>query len=60
MARHTSKVGDVVFTFALMAKSSGRRLRGDGVVMTAVRYGTNYVWATFFHKPFTTAWNDYR
>ena len=55
-----SKVGDVVFTFALMAKSSGRRLRGDGVVMTAVRYGTNYVWATFFHKPFTTAWHDYR
>lgn len=60
VARRMSKVGDVVFTFALMAKSSGRRLRGDGVVMTAVRYGTNYVWATFFHKPFTTAWNDYR
>ena len=60
VARRMSKVGDVVFTFALMAKSSGRRLRGDGVVMTGIRYGANYLWATFFRKPFTTAWNDYR
>ena len=60
VARRMSKVGDVVFTFRLMAKSSGRRLRGDGVVMTGLRYGANYLWATFFRKPFTTAWNDYR
>lgn len=60
VARRMSKVGDVVFTFRLMAKSSGRRLRGDGVMMTGLRYGTNYLWATFFRKPFTTAWNDYR
>ncbi len=60
IARRLSKVGDVVFTYALMAKSSGRRLRGDGVMMTGIRYGANYLWATFFHKPFTTAWHDYR
>ncbi len=60
IARRMSKVGDVRFTFALTAKSSGRRLRGDGVVMTGIRYGANYLWATFFRKPFTTAWNDYR
>ncbi len=60
IARRMNKLGDVRFTFALMAKSSGRRLRGDGVVMTGVRYGANYLWATFFRKPFTTAWNDYR
>ena len=60
IARRMSGVGNVVFTWGLMAKSSGRRLRGDGVVMTGVRYGANYLWATFFRKPFTSAWNDYR
>ena len=60
IARRMSQVGNVDFTWKLMAKSSGRRLRGDGVFMTAVRYSTNYLWATFFRKPFTSAWNDYR
>ena len=60
IAKRMSAVGDVTFTYALRAKSSGRRLQGDGMVLTGVRYGTNYVWATFFRKPFTTAWNDYR
>lgn len=60
IARRMSKVGDVVFTYKLMAQSSGRRLRGDGLFVTGIRYGANYLWATFFRKPFTTAWNDYR
>ena len=58
IARRMSRVGDVVFTFKLMAKSSGRRLLGDGLVMTGIRYSTNYLWAKFFRKPFTTAWSD--
>lgn len=60
IAKRMCAVGDVVFTYALRAKSSGRRLRGDGMVLTGLRYGLNYTWATFFRKPFTTAWNDYR
>ena len=60
IARRMSGVGDVVFTWSLMAKSSGRRLRGDGLAMTAARYSVNYLWATFLRRPFTTAWNDYR
>jgi glycosyltransferase involved in cell wall biosynthesis len=60
IASRMSKVGDVKFTYALMAKSSGRRLQGDGLLMTGVRYSANYLWATYFRKPFTTAWNDYR
>ena len=60
IARRLNKLGNVVFTWKLMAKSSGRRLRGDGVVMTGIRYGTNYLWVTFFRKPFTNAWHDYR
>ena len=60
IASRMSRVGDVKFTYALMAKSSGRRLQGDGLLMTGVRYSANYLWATYFGKPFTTAWNDYR
>ena len=60
IARRMHKVGRVKFTWALTARSSGRRLRGDGLVMTGLRYGANYVWATFLRRPFTTAWNDYR
>jgi glycosyltransferase involved in cell wall biosynthesis len=60
IARRMNRVGRVKFTWALMAKSSGRRLQGDGLIMTGVRYSANYLWATFFRKPFTNAWNDYR
>jgi glycosyltransferase involved in cell wall biosynthesis len=60
IARRMSRVGNVTFSFAMRAKSSGRRLRGDGVVMTGIRYSANYLWATFFRKPFTSAWHDYR
>lgn len=60
IARRMNQVGNVTFTWKLMARSSGRRLRGDGVVMTGIRYSANYLWATFFRKPFTSAWNDYR
>jgi glycosyltransferase involved in cell wall biosynthesis len=60
IARRMNQVGNVIFTWKLMAQSSGRRLRGDGVVMTGIRYSANYLWATFFRKPFTDAWHDYR
>jgi glycosyltransferase involved in cell wall biosynthesis len=60
IARRMNQVGNVTFTWKLMAQSSGRRLRGDGVVMTGIRYSANYLWATFFRKPFTDAWHDYR
>ncbi len=60
IARRMAMVGKVKFTWALMAKSSGRRLRGDGLLMTGLRYSSNYLWATFFRKPFTSAWQDYR
>lgn len=60
IARRMNQVGNVTFTWSLLTKSSGRRLRGDGVVMTAVRYSANYLWATFLRRPFTDAWHDYR
>ena len=60
IARRMHKVGRVKFTWALTAKSSGRRLRGDGLLMTGLRYTANYLSATFLRRPFTDAWIDYR
>jgi glycosyltransferase involved in cell wall biosynthesis len=53
-------VGDVKFTFRLWAFSSGRRLAKEGLARMAVRYGLNFVWTTFFHKPFTQTSKDVR
>lgn len=60
IARRMSQIGRVKFSWALMARSSGRRLSGDGLLMTGLRYSLNYLWTTFLRRPFTTAWNDYR
>ncbi len=60
LARRLSAVGSVRFTFRLPALSSGRRLASEGVMRMGLRYGMNYFWATFFHKPFTDEWIDVR
>jgi glycosyltransferase involved in cell wall biosynthesis len=60
LARRLSKTGGVKFTFRLPARSSGRRLVGEGVVTIGLRYSMNFFWATFRKKPFTEAWQDIR
>jgi len=60
LARRLSAVGEVKFTFKLPAKSSGRRLVTEGPIKIGARYAMNFVWATFFHKPFTDSWVDIR
>src|SRR4051794_28325120 len=60
IARRMNRVGRVKFTWGLMAKSSGRRLRGDGLIMTGVRYTAHFPWGPVFRKPCPDAWNDYR
>ena len=59
-ARRLHRVGGVKFTFGLPAFSSGRRLAGDGLWATGMRYSVNYLWATFKHKPYTQTSRDYR
>ncbi len=59
-ARRLHRVGGVKFTFALPAFSSGRRLAGDGLFATGIRYSVNYLWATFMHRPYTRTSRDYR
>ena len=60
LARRLNSVGAVKFTFGLPALSSGRRLLSEGVVKIGMRYSMNFVWATFFRKPFTDEWLDIR
>ena len=60
LARRLSAVGEVKFTFQLPAESSGRRLLTEGPLKIGMRYAMNFMWATFFHKPFTQEWIDIR
>lgn len=60
IAKRMSRIGHVKFSWAMTARSSGRRLRGDGLLMTGLRYGMNYLWTTILRRPFTEAWHDYR
>jgi glycosyltransferase involved in cell wall biosynthesis len=53
-------VGQVKFSFRLAAFSSGRRLAKEGLVRMAFRYGVNFVWTTFFRRPFTKSAKDIR
>ncbi|MEK7212448.1 MAG: glycosyltransferase family 2 protein [Patescibacteria group bacterium] len=60
IARRMSKIGAVKFTFHLPARSSGRRLRDEGVIATALRYTLNYLWVTFRHRPLHKEYKDIR
>lgn len=60
LARRLSAVGNVRFTFALPALSSGRRLLEEGVIRMGIRYAMNFLWATFLKRPFTNTWVDIR
>ena len=60
IARRMSSVGEVLFTFDLKMYSSARRLKHEGVFMTALRYSVNYFWTTFFKRPFSKEHIDIR
>jgi hypothetical protein len=50
----------VKFTFALPILASGRRLAGEGVFATGIRYAVNYMWIVAFGRPFTRTSRDIR
>jgi len=58
IARRMHGVGKVKFTFELPAYSSGRRLKKEGMLVMAFRYGINYIWTTFFKRPYTKTVTD--
>ena len=60
VARRMSKVGKVKWTFALPARTSGRRLASEGGFSTGFRYFWNFFWVTFFKHPWTKDYSDIR
>ena len=60
IARRLNDVGEVRFTFDLKMSSSARRLKSEGMLTMAARYSINYLWTTFFKRPFTNKYVDIR
>ena len=60
LACRIQKVGKVKFIFKLPMFTSSRRFHGDGIIMTALRYGINHIWIIIFRRPFTKKYNDFR
>jgi glycosyltransferase involved in cell wall biosynthesis len=60
IARRLNDVGEVRFTFDLKMSSSARRLKSEGMLTMAARYSINYLWTTFFKRPFTNTHIDIR
>jgi glycosyltransferase involved in cell wall biosynthesis len=60
IARRLNDVGEVRFTFSLKMFSSARRLKNEGMITMAARYSINYLWTTFFKRPFTNTHIDVR
>jgi len=60
IARRLNDVGEVRFTFDLKMSSSARRLKSEGMLTMAARYSINYLWTTFFRRPFTDTYVDIR
>jgi len=60
IARRLNDVGQVRFTFDLKMSSSARRLKSEGMVTMAARYSINYLWTTFFKRPYTDKYVDIR
>jgi len=60
IARRLNDVGEVRFSFDLKMSSSARRLKSEGMLTMAARYSINYLWTTFFKRPFTNKYVDIR
>ena len=60
IARRLNDVGEVRFTFDLKMSSSARRIKSEGMLTMAARYSINYLWTTFFKRPFTDTYVDIR
>ena len=60
IALRLNDVGEVRFTFDLKMSSSARRIKSEGMLTMAARYSINYLWTTFFKRPFTDTYVDIR
>lgn len=60
IARRASQAGQVKWTFRLPIYSSARRMKGEGIATTGIRYAMNYLWVVFRGRPLTKDYKDIR
>jgi glycosyltransferase involved in cell wall biosynthesis len=60
IAQRLHRLGRVRFSLGFPIHASARRLRGEGVFTTGLRYSLNYFWVVAFGRPFTTVSRDIR
>jgi len=60
IAQRLHALGRVKFTLGLPIFASHRRLNGEGLVRTGIRYAVNYLWVAVLGRPFTLASRDIR
>lgn len=60
VGRRMKKQGTVKWSWRLPVYTSGRRLKKEGILKTALTYGINHLWITFFSRPFTHQHKDIR
>jgi cellulose synthase/poly-beta-1,6-N-acetylglucosamine synthase-like glycosyltransferase len=60
IGRRVRKIGKVTWTFSLPMYSSGRRYIKQGLIKTGILYSLNFLWITFFKKPFSKTYLDIR
>lgn len=53
LGRRLNDIGNVKFSFDLPIMSSGRRLAEEGLLFMTLKYGVNFIWTTFFNRPFS-------
>lgn len=60
IARRAHKFGKVKMNFSFVMPTSGRRLKGAGIIKASYIYMVNFVSEAFFHKPATQTYEDFR
>ena len=53
-AARLSKVGEILFNYKLTINTSGRRIRGEGLLKSSYKYLVNHFWMFIFQKPIHT------
>lgn len=59
-ARRLLKTGDVVWTYALPLLTSGRRIRGQGILKSGYLYAGNFFSVILFGRPMSMSHEDFR
>jgi glycosyltransferase involved in cell wall biosynthesis len=60
VGRRLCERGRVAFRSDFFALTSGRRFYQGGIFKEVAKYSLNYLWVVFFHRSFTTSYDDVR